>query len=560
MAECTDENTNLCWEDSEADRLYQIYERVQSGEQSALSELFKTAACRQISRSDEIHREYRLSHMDNVLDTELVLDSEKGRQEKEWLHSMDEKVIFQFSCLNKMLYKKKKYFLSLAKNTDCGKGKKAERGGCSKFYGGSYDISDLNGLMYETVIEIFSGKTDENNCLTLDGKRNVKTPIADGVSLLKNISYYTSRRINQRARGRYLDISDTDCFDRNGDRGFSYLDRYEYERFSEAKGGSRRLAMYAEILEWLRGNDACKLFKSNACGIKAIVEAIANCGDTFLPDRTGDIMEGFGMRFVTQKTLGEMIKERYHINIPQEKISRDMEAIEQRLLDHLLYSLNYRIGRAGKSAGIYEKESERFLYELNQKSYVEIFGRTARTLYDESVRFIHGDTDDMKGKRFLRIVRKHRKRVTKIVSLEKGKKKYDMVNMISEQDNDLVEDKEEALLNIANKLTEHYQKEESDFQDSKLRRYRLYGFADWENGYWEVELSARALKIKLFSSEKVRKPIQHSVSREYLTVYRGCVNMFFCDGEKNLCYRFPRNRRVISRADRNHGILMYKVS
>ena len=52
-----------------------------------------------------------------------------------------------------------------------------------------------------------------------------------------------------------------------------------------------------------------------------------------------------------------------------------MEIIEQRLLDHLLYSLNYRIGKAEESKGIYKKESERFLYEADRKSYIKIFNR-----------------------------------------------------------------------------------------------------------------------------------------------------------------------------------------
>ena len=164
---------------------------VQSGDKSALDALFKEVKNKQIFRADEINMEYQMSHMDNVLDSELVLDKEKNEQEDEWVNSAYSNVAFKFPCLNKMLYKKKKRFLATAKNTGYENGKKIKNSGHSKFYEGEYDISDFNELMYETVIEIFNTKTDENKCLTLDGKKNVENPICDGISLLRNISYFT---------------------------------------------------------------------------------------------------------------------------------------------------------------------------------------------------------------------------------------------------------------------------------------------------------------------------------------------------------------------------------
>lgn len=99
-----------------------------------------------------------------------------------------------------MLYKKKKKFLSKTKNIGYENSQKIKNGSCSKFYEGEYDISDFNELMNETIIEIFNEKTDENNCLILDGKKNEEYPICDGISLLRNISYFTSRKVNKRAK------------------------------------------------------------------------------------------------------------------------------------------------------------------------------------------------------------------------------------------------------------------------------------------------------------------------------------------------------------------------
>ena len=120
----TDEQKNISVNDDELKELYGLYLQVQSGDHTALNKLFKAADNRQICRRDEINRKERLSNMDNVLDAELVLDKEKNRQEKEWEESVYSKVIFQFQCLNSMLYKKKRSFLSKAKNTGYENGKR----------------------------------------------------------------------------------------------------------------------------------------------------------------------------------------------------------------------------------------------------------------------------------------------------------------------------------------------------------------------------------------------------------------------------------------------------
>lgn len=63
--------------DNEIEKLYQIYLRVQSGDKSALNELFKETNGKKICRADIVNKEYRMADMDNVLDSELVLDNDK---------------------------------------------------------------------------------------------------------------------------------------------------------------------------------------------------------------------------------------------------------------------------------------------------------------------------------------------------------------------------------------------------------------------------------------------------------------------------------------------------
>lgn len=548
---------------NEIEKIYQIYLRVQSGDKSALNKLFKLVDSKQISKADEMNKEYRLSHMDNILDSELVLDNEKNKQEEDWIDSVRSNVTFQFSCLNKMLYKKKKSFLLNAKNTGYEKGQKIKNSSHSKFYEGEYDISDFNELMYETIIEIFNEETDENNFLTLDGKKNEKYPICDGVNLLKNISYFTSRKINKRAKNSYLDIYDTESWDEETDEEnpwdtHSRFDEYVVKKFFESKSRPSRLAIYAEFLEWLQKYDVHKLFKANACDIKAIIETIMNCEDTFIKDMSGDKETGFGMRLVNQEMLQEIIQSRHNMKIEQENISKDLGIIEQRLLDHLLYSLNYRIDKAAESRGIYEKESVRFLYELERKAYIKIFSRISYGIYDKSVEFINRNINSNDFNSYFRTVKQYEDMFIDIVSLKKGKKKYDMVNLILGND-DLVDDKRETLLNIAKTAIAYYQNKEEEYRRNELGNYKFGKFIDWENGRWEAELGSEILKIKLWSNKNVKKPIQHSINKEKLMVYCGYMNFYFGNAENKVCYRLPKDRRIISRANRNHEIFMYNV-
>ena len=542
----------------ELEEIYQIYMRVQSGDKSALDALFKEVKNKQIFRADEINKEYQMSHMDNVLDSELVLDNEKNEQEDEWVNSAYSNVAFQFPCLNKMLYKKKKRFLATAKNTGYESGKKIRNSGHSKFYEGEYDISDFNELMYETVIEIFNTKTDENKCLTLDGKKNVENPICDGISLLRNISYYTSRKINKRAKNSYLDVLDLEYHNEEEKTELSGFDKYAYKKFLETEGGISRLTIYAEYLDWLQRYDIHRLFKSTSCNIKAIIETIMNCEETFVTDAAGDMEDGLGMRLVTQEMLQKIIKFRCGINIEQENISKDLEIIELRLLDHLFYSLNYRIGKAEESQRIYEKESERFLCRVEEKKYIKVFSRTSHMIYDKSIKFINSNINSNDFDRYFRAIKKYEDMIVEIVSLEKGKKKYDMVNLISEND-DLVDDKRETLCNIAKTVIAYCQKKEDEFKGNELGGYKLSRLVDWGQGHWETELQGEFMNIKLWSRRDVKKPIQHSISKEKLIVYCGYMNFYFCNIENKVCYRLPKDRRILSRANEKHEIFMYNV-
>lgn len=554
-------NTNNIFNETETkdelEKLYQIYKRVQSGDNSALDELFGSVESKQVCKLDKIYKKHRMTNMDNVLDSEEVMDKERAKQEDEWVNSHNSKITFRFSCLNKMLYKKKKGFLSKVKNTGYENGVKLKGCNCSKFYEGEYDLSDFNEIMYWTIIEIFNEKTDADNCLTLYGKTNNKIPICDGISLMKNIAYFTSIKINERAGKSYLDISDIVSYGEESEEDveskISNFDKYAFEEFFKSESSGMRLLIYEECLEWLNRNDVHKLFKISARDIKAIIETIMNVKDTFITDVEDGVELGLGMHLVKQKVLQEIIRDRHNINVAQANISKDLEIIEQRLLDHLFYSLNYRIDKAEESSGIYEKESERFLYKMDHTAYSKMFSRTSYTVYKASVVFVNSNMDGKDCNRYFEVVKKYEDLVIDIISLEKGKMKYDMCNLIL-GNYDLIEDKRSALINIANVIITYCQNEEKDYIKGKFAGYKKKKTVDFTNGYWETVLDNEFLNVDFWSSKSVKKPICHRIDREKLMIYCGYMNFYICDTESKIYYSLPKDRRIISRANRNHEI------
>lgn len=452
----------------DVERLYQNYIRYQSGDESALDEVFMEVGEKvgETKRIVELEEEYKLSHAENVLDAGLVENEIGYRRNRRKL-----KVVFSFSCLNDMVKKAKYNYSKNGIFTGYENGRKTDSHGYKKFHSGKYDTLELEEAMQEIVVKLFQGK--------LSGS---KIDIINGVTLLGNIKYYLSKEIGNYNKVLCKNVPETYIDMKNGEE-ISYFDQYSKQIWKEMDSQVSRITPYSDCLEWLQRNDVCMLFKANACDIKAIIETIINYKDTFVVSKDGDMKSGFGMRPVTQETLQEIIRYRHNLNIEQENISKDLQLIEQRLLDHLFYSLNYEIGKAEKSGGIYEKESGRCLYELGKKAYIKMFNRTSYKLYEKSIDFINGNINGNDFDNYFSTIKRYEEMILEVVSEEKGKKKYDMVNLMSEEDADLVDDKMEALLNIANTMISFYQKEEVEYSREHFDGYKMKSLKDWDNGF-----------------------------------------------------------------------------
>lgn len=548
-------NTEKLDNKEELEKLYQIYMRVQSGDKSALDELFKakTVDDKTLYKADERYKERRMLNLDNVLDAELILENkkenDKNEQENKWLNSSNSIVDFAFPVLKKMLYNKKRRFLSKEKNIG------HENGSHSKFYSGEYEITDIDSVVYHTILEIFTKKTDGNNCLTIDGKKNNDVPIGDGISLMKNISFFVSIRINKRQESIRLNVPAIGKWDEDEkELTFPLLDMYDFRAYVESDeyigqhGTPSRLPLYEDCLAWLNRNDIHDLFRSDAKDIREIIETILRYPDVFKKE-VWNAKKDISMRFVTQEDLQDIIRSRCGLNIKQENISQDLKIIEQRLLDHLFYFLNYRIGKAEASKGFFDKESQRYLYELDEKSYIKIGSSVSHEIYYGSIHFLK--FKDFKN--YFMLIERYEDMILEIISMEKGKKKYEMVNLIFEQ-YDLVEDKDKTMIDIADTIMKYYINKEREYREIDLNEYKIKSLNDWDKGYFDAEIDGDILKIRLFSSIYVKNPIRHSIDKDKLKIYCGYVNFYFCNLEDKICHMVPKNRRIISKSDKKHNV------
>lgn len=92
-----------------------------------------------------------------------------------------------------------------------------------------------------------------------------------------------------------------------------------------------------------------------------------------------------------------------------------------------------------------------------------------------------------------------------------------------------------------------------------MGEYRKKKTVDFANGYWETVLDSEFLNVDFWSSKSVKKPIRHRIGRDKLMIYCGYMNFYICDMESKIYYSLPKDRRIISRANKNHEIKIYNV-
>lgn len=451
--------------------LWSIYQRCQSGEVSALDDLFIIKSNKDIQHTDTAG-----------------------------FH-----VGFKYECLSKILTSAKKRYSSEETNfSDNHK----------KYYSGEYDISDLDELMYLNVIELFRCNLNENRCATISGVTST-LPIVDAGTLIKNISFFMDKQLNERGRGAYLDIGyiiqDNDG-DENEDEELSLLDKYSGKRWYESKGKSARGWIYADILNWFEKDIGAiyDLFNVDSFAIKAIIKTILECKDTFI-----DVDDEEDKCFVTQERLCEIVKIHTGKKIRKNNMPQCLDTIRLRIMDYFMFSLGSKFRR--------------------------VFGRELMQLYKLC------DSFQQEGWHyFIKRLRQYEDIVAPIIKTVSGKQMYDMINLLQDDMDVLDKPPDEVARDICDLLLAHLHKMEDNQVRTELERYSICDKYTLKKVRWNADLDEKKANIKIWTHEKIKYPKVITIGRDNLIVYEGLRNYYICDTQKTVAYCLPKlNRKII---------------
>lgn len=521
---------------SDAEELYQEYLKYQNGDKSALERVF----VEEKDRLRELTKKYYSSlsgteYMDNVLDSEFIKAEIADEQKKH-----NSKVKFRFTCLNRILSNAKWAYSKDSIDTGYKNGIRM-KGGYRKFYKGKYDIFDIQELMIEIVIKIFQGKLTSEN------------PIINATALLENIKYHLGREVGKVNETLHKNIPESkksvDC---EGEESYySYFDEFSEKRWMDSQRDIDRLLVYSDSLKWIIRNDIHKLFREDSDDIHAIIDGILRYNSMYKSKNQE------GLTKDPYKKLQEYILHTVGKNILDNNISMDLGIIEQKLLNHLMYALNYEIIRAPQNSNLSKTESKRLLKELEPKRYFKLFGRKSMDVYEYCTDYLKS-VNCYSCNSFLETIKRHDDIVIPILEKEKGKKKYDMINLLI-YDIDLVEgDIDTVSDNIAETLIAYYQKIENNYICNILDQYNIVDrFSTGKSKYWQANYSdkKKRLSLKFISETDIKCPVSVKFKKKELLLYEGYQNYYFCNTESKCCYCVPKDSRVIRKSDKEHKIL-----
>ena len=527
---------------TDAEELYQEYLKYQNGNKSALERVF----FEEKDRLQELTNKYYLSSddnevteiMDNVLDSEFIKAEIHDEQKKH-----NSRVKFRFACLNRILSNAKWTYTKEYIDTGYKNGIHA-KSGYRKFHEGKYDISDIEELMIEIVIKIFHGKFTS------------ELPILNADTLLKNIKYHLEREIGKANDSIYKNIPELKKnVDYDGEETYySYFDDVAEKNWILSQRDEDRLLVYSDSLKWIIRNDIHKLFREDSDNIHTIIDSILECNDMFKSKNQE------GLTKAPYSKLQEYILHTTGKNILDNNISMDLGVIEQKLINHLLYALNYEIIKAPKNSNLSKNESKRLLKELDTKRYFKLFGRESMNIYEHCSEYLK-DVKAYSNEKFLSILRKYDDIVYPILEREKGKKKYDMLNLLT-CDMDVVdEDVETVSKNIANTLIAYYQNVENNYVCNFFAQYNIIDrFKINKSKYWQANYNnkKKRLDLQFFSSVDIKFPVSVKFDIKELMVDEGYGSYYFCNTESMCCYCVPKENRVIRKSDKEHKIFWHE--
>lgn len=390
-----------------------------------------------------------------------------------------------------------------------------------KYFPGEYDISDLNEMMYLILTELFIGELDKGKYVTI-GDETSSIPITDGEALLKNISFFLDKQLNGRGKKAYKDIGDI-CNDDTDNEELSLMDVHSARKWYEAKGKTARQWIYADILRFFEKDigTVYDLFNTDSTAIRAIIKTVLECKDSFVDDE-----------FLLQEEFCEMVERYTGKHIQRNNLPQCFITIRQRIMDYMMFSLNYDIGSGG------------LLPHGESKLHFRLYGRQQMELYNLCV-----DFKCMGCKKFIRNIKEYDHIIMPAIEKKSGKLKYDMFNLMQGQMDVLNEPPGEIAKEIRVVLLSYFKENEKKKIQDELQEYMFNDrFSAGKAKYWNIDLDESEIKIKLWSRAAVKYPVKITISRKNLLVYDGFANYYICDTKKKISYCLPKEKRKVIKA------------
>lgn len=390
-----------------------------------------------------------------------------------------------------------------------------------KYFPGEYDISDLNEMMYLILTELFIGELDKGKCATI-GSETSNIPLTDGEALLKNISFFLDKQLNSRGKRAYKDIGYT-CNDDTDNEELSLMDVHSARKWYGDKGKTARKWIYADILRLFEKDigTVYDLYNADSTAIRATIKTVLECKDSFVDDE-----------FLSQEEFCEMVERYTGKHIQRNNLPQCFTIIKQRIMDYLMFSLNYDIGSGG------------LFTQRESKLYFRMFGRQQIELYKLCV-----DFKRIGCKKFIRNIKKYDHIILPVIEKKSGKLKYDMVNLLQGQRDVLNEPPGKIAKEILAVLLSYFKENEKKKIQGELQGYMFNDrFSAGKAKYWNIDLDENEMKIKLWARASVKYPVKITINRKSLLVYDGFRNYYVCDTQKRIAYCLPKEQRKVIKA------------
>lgn len=423
-------------------------------------------------------------------------------------------VVLQYNILKKLVNAIKVEYRDKGKDFD---------GKHRKLHEGEYDVSEISEIYYLMLTEIFNAPPDKNGCITVNGKEST-LPITDGVSLIKNISFFMDCFMNLYADITYQDVlCSFDEMEQENKKRLTVDEilcnevlKHTEQKWIEYQSTGKRKWEYHNILRTFYEDidSVYGLFREDSTAIKAIIKTILECEETFIPSEESgkEKLESRGndLCIVMYSELCKIIKKHTGETLWENNISTCFSTIERKILEYFFYI-------PGK------------YHRLVDKNLIDV--SVICTKYKD-------------WKSFIRELRKYDDFL--IDWKKEHRDNCDEVNLINGKIEQLSRPPDKVAYELKKSIEKEFQKKESDEILKVCNEYRIINkFRNGKMKFWDTYFNDIDSKIKFrfYSTESVKHPVEITIGLDNVIIYEGFEKYYIFDTSLKNVYALPKAKR-----------------